>query len=134
MRRLPFLAAFALSALAGLPVTAAPLHITVPGGPPAPYYHRHHHPDQYSFWGNDYFFMNQEPFDSGRAITDALQHVPWASRHATPWMSDETAWTLVNTGDSIASHMLKCQRAYSTYSIVDDSYLGRDGIPRNCRL
>ena len=135
MLRLPLLAAaLALSALAALPATAAPVHITVPGSTPAPIFHGPSYSDQYDFWGNDYLFMNQGPFDPGRAATDALQHVPWANHNYVQSISDETAWTLLQTGDSFASHMIKCQRAYRTYSLVDDSYLDHRGIPRNCRL
>ena len=134
MLRLSFLAALALCAVPALPAAAAPVHIVVPGGSPGYIHHHPHYSGQYSFWGNNYFFMNQRSFDSGRAITDALLGVPWANHSSVPYYNEDTAFTLLSTGDSVASHMIKCQNAYSSYSIVDDSYLDGRGIPRPCRF
>ena len=44
------------------------------------------------------------------------------------------AETLVRTGDSFSQHWIKCQARYASYSLVTDTYDGRDGLPAPCKL
>src|SRR5882757_1347788 len=116
MVRLPLLAA-ALSVLLAAPALAAPLIITVPGQAPVlpPLFEKKYHVPP-TVWQNP-----TGRFSPGDAALDAVFHTPWAHYDGrVPEMSDETMTTLIVTGDSIGAHMLKCQAAHASYSIVDD--------------
>ncbi|HVY52247.1 MAG TPA: hypothetical protein VHA07_11905 [Devosia sp.] len=121
-----------LAALA-LPAQAQPLVITVPGGTPI-------YPGLVLPPGGSYPLVTAPPqiggrFDPAQAALNAMATVPWA-RHAgvSQALSPALVDTLLRTGDSFAEHWTKCQARFGTFSLADDTYLGADGIPRNCPL
>lgn len=128
------------SAFAGLLLVAAtalpgaafaqPVHITVPGGyyePPLP-------PSQ----SYDYYAVQPPgfllPFDPAGAAQNALAAVPWAHHVRVDYAtsSPTLASTIARTGDSLSAHWIKCQARYSSYNLVNDTYVDRDGVPHYC--
>ena len=128
-----FLPALVLAVLGALPVVAQEVYITIPygsdGGSGPSYGYGFSFQDDYVY-GNPYSLN----FDPATAAINALN----ISRFHTPrprrTFNVDRMITLNATGDSIAQHQLKCQARYQTYDLVSDTYIGRDGIPRPCRL
>jgi len=126
----------AIAALLGLAAIALPgaalaqpVHITVPGG----YYEAPLPPSQ----SYDYYAVQPPsfslPFDPAGAAQNALVAVPWAHHVRVDYaMSPALASTLARTHDSFSAHWSKCQARFSSYNLVDDTYTGRDGVPRYC--
>lgn len=124
-----FVAALAaISALvAATPASAQPIEITVPGGAvePAPLAPS----DRVILRSRlfDYHLEFDNRFDPGRAALDALPVVRTGLS-----INPVRAVVLNRNGLSLAEHQLRCQSLHPTYEPVSDTYLGADGIPRNC--
>ncbi len=137
----PVLLAIACAACA-LPAAAGSAHIIVHGGKSPDQIPQ---PPSYTWPDNDlsrrdvlwdqYWIPSRlgGAFDAAQAAIDAeaIAH-PRPSR--TQLWNPDLAATIVRTGDSFATHWLKCQRAYASYSLVTDTYDGPNGLPRPCRL
>lgn len=142
MSRLPILLVAAALA-ACTPAPAAPLIITVPGGTPLPdptpprhyVFGADNDPDARAILWNDYRTPDRlgGAFDGARAALDAEAIAHPTVRFRQEW-NGALAATLLRTGDSFAGHWLKCQRVYTSYDLVTDTYAGPHGLPTPCGL
>ena len=125
---LPVLVAIVTSSAA----MAQPIDITVPFDGPgdasasAPRF----------FYDDDYVYGDpwNPNFDPAAAAINALNVSNFYPRRGHSVFNIDRAVTLNATGESIATHQLKCQAAYPSYDLASGTYLGPDGIPRPCRL
>jgi hypothetical protein len=109
---------------------AQPLDITIPySGDPADSAPRPYYNDDYVYgdpWNRD--------FDPAAAAINALNISHFNVPRGRSSFNVDRAITLNATGDSIATHQMKCQAAYASYDLASDTYLTDNGIPRPCRL
>ena len=134
--------ALAAALTAAAPVLAAPVHITVPGGGlPDPTPPRHeifgfdNDPVARDLLWDDFLTPDNlgGPFDGARHALEA-EAIAHPTVHFRQQWNPTLAATLVRTGDSFSAHWLKCQRAFASYDLVSDTYMGPRGISRPCPL
>ncbi|HEV7275005.1 MAG TPA: hypothetical protein VGN80_01830 [Devosiaceae bacterium] len=110
-----------------LPASSQPIEITVPGGaveavpevPPPTTIQRSR-----LF---DYHLDFDNRFDPGEAARNALPVVVTG-----PSVDPVRAAVIDRHGLSLTQHQLRCQSLYPSYEPASDTYVGPDGIPRNC--
>jgi hypothetical protein len=123
-----FAALAAVSAVAAsMPASAQPLEITVPGrtAEPVPLPPSDRAVQRSKLF--DYHLDFDIRFEPGEAALDALPVV-----RTGPSINPVRAVLIERHGLSLAQHQLRCQSLYRTYEPVSDTYVGPDGIPRNC--
>jgi hypothetical protein len=88
------------------------------------------------FYDDDYVYGDpwDPSFDPAAAAINALNVSNFYPRRGHSVLNIDRAITLNASGESIATHQLRCQAAHPSYDLASDTYLGSDGIPRPCRL
>lgn len=112
---------------ASLPASSQPVEITVPGGavevaPEVPSPTTIQRSRLF-----DYHLDFDNRFDPGEAARNALPVVVTG-----PSINPVRAAVIDRHGLSFTQHQLRCQALYPTYEPAGDTYVGPDGIPRNC--
>ncbi|MGN6101482.1 MAG: hypothetical protein ACTHOR_10075 [Devosia sp.] len=123
-----FAAALAAAALA-TPAFAQPARVIVRGANPI------YVPPNVTYNGDDGYWSNYGGFygDPLNRYYDPAGAMPDWRYYGPPAVDLTLARTLSRTGDSMLTHILKCQARYPTYSAASNTYY-RGGVPVACYL